>query len=166
MQSIISFKHRWNNPLNRMKSSAVGLHPLPVELWVDIFSFATDENEYWAERQGHRCILSNPFFTAREESLLQDPMACCIRRLVRTRYSIILVCKSWYFMGIPILWSHLQIKENDTRGVSTTIYCAIKRNPTLASYVARVTIMPVYSNSNEIQTSTTTQPITKILPLR
>ena len=119
IQSVISLKHRWRNPLNRMRSSAVGLHPLPIELWEEIFAIATDTATYWAEKERSWCTISTPFFTAKEEDLLRDPAACDNQRLLRTRHSIILVCKSWYFMGIPILWSHLQFNEKDPRNVAT-----------------------------------------------
>src|SRR5277367_5093998 len=103
MQSIISFKYRWNNPLNRMRSSATGLHPLPMELWEIIFALAIDADDSWAEMQGDWCTILNPFFSGREENLIRDPTAWNGRGLLYTRHSIPLVCKSWYFMGIPIL---------------------------------------------------------------
>jgi hypothetical protein len=164
MQSIIALKHRWNNPLNGMKSSAVGLYPLPVELWEKIFAFATDADEYWAETQGDWCTILNPFFSSKEEDLLRDPTAWNGQSLLHTRHSIPLVCKSWYFMGIPVLWSHLQLDEKDTRSVATTIYCALKRNPVLACHVIRLTVRPVDACPGETRIKGT-QSINKILPL-
>jgi hypothetical protein len=148
IQSVISLKHRWRNPLDRMKSSAVGLHPLPIELWEEIFAIATDADIYWAERDGYWCTIWNPFFSKKEEDHLRDPMACDNQALFRTRHSIILVCKSWYFLGIPILWSHLQFNEQDPLNIATMIYSALKRNPTLASHVLRVTIKSPNSRQN------------------
>jgi hypothetical protein len=123
-----------------MKSSAVGLHPLPVELWEEIFAIATDVNNYWAKIAGDWCSVQYPFFSSEEEEFVRTPPAKLDKELLRTRYSIILVCKSWYFMGIPLLWSHLQFDEMHPRNFAMMIYGAIKRNPTLAPQVIRLTI--------------------------
>jgi hypothetical protein len=165
IQSVISLKHRWRSPLNGMRSSANGLHPLPVELWEEIFSIATDADAYWAEKQGSWCTISNPFFTTTEEDLLRDPMACDNLGLLRTRHSIILVCKSWYFMGIPILWSHLQFNEKDSRNVATMIYSALKRNPTLASHVLRLTIKSVIFRRSNLLEPEKVLAVAKFVPL-
>jgi hypothetical protein len=152
VQSTISLKHRWRSPRSQMKGSAVGLYPLPVEIWEEIFAIATDADTYWAEIKGSWCTISNPFFTAKEEDLLRDPTARNNLGLLRTRHSIILVCKSWYFMGIPFLWSHLQFNEKGPRNVAAMIYSALMRNPTLASYAVRLTIKSaILGRSNRIK---------------
>ena len=95
VQSVLSLKHRWRNtlnqmdldPLNQMRSSAVGLHPLPIELWEEIFAIATDTATYWAERDGSWCTIANPFFTVKEEDHLRDPTHYDSWRLLTTPYS-------------------------------------------------------------------------------
>jgi hypothetical protein len=147
-----------------MKSRAVGLYPLPVELWEEIFAIATDVNDYWAKKRGDRCSIQNPFFSLEEEEFVRNPPGLD-RELLRTRYSIIMVCKSWYFMGLPILWSHLQFDERDPRNVETMIYSAVYRDPTLASHVVRLIIESMILPRGDFLKSGRMDIVAKFVPL-
>jgi hypothetical protein len=160
--SLTALKHRWRNPLNRMKSSAVGLYPLPVELWQEILAIAGSPDE--GKEEILYSALTSCFFTTKE-NIFQTPLTTQHRLLLRTRHSIILVCKSWYFMGIHILWSHLQFNEEDPRNVGTMIYSAIKRNPILVSHVVRLTIKSVLLRQENLVQPEKIHAVAKFVPL-
>jgi hypothetical protein len=160
--SLTALKHRWRNPLNRMKSGAVGLYPLPVELWHEIFTIAANPHERMQEVL-HSVL--TPLFFSKEEDIFRKPFTPQHRLSLRTRHSIILVCKSWYFMGIPILWYHLHFNEEDPRKIGTMIYSAIRRNPTLASHVVRLTIRSVLFRRENLVLPETIHTVEKFVPL-
>jgi hypothetical protein len=145
-----------------MKSSAVGLYPLPVELWQEIFTIAANSDERMQEIT-YSVLTPCYFFT--EEDVFQTPLTAQHRFLLRTRHSIILVCKSWYFIGIPILWSHLQFNEGDPRNIAAMIYIAIERNPILASYVVRLTIKSVLFRQENLVQPEKIYAVAKFVPL-
>lgn len=155
MIALRSFARR-GNPLDRMTYSGNGLHPLPVEMWQRILSYAVDLYQYQEEE--HHGF----FFSQKVEALLHDPSDEQIGTLIRRRLSIVLVCRSWYFMGIPILWSHLQIGQDNPKDVATHIHKRIKQNPSLASHITQFSILP----HTPTPTSRNLIPVVgKILPL-
>lgn len=120
-----------------MAYNAAGTPMLPVEVWQHIFSNATDIHQVASSSHGDEFCY---FFLAEEEALLRDPRGIQTSNLIRARLSIVLVCRSWYLMGIPIFWSHLQVPTHDPQHIHS-IYESLTINPGLANYVTRVTIL-------------------------
>jgi hypothetical protein len=61
--------------------------------------------------------------------------------IIRSRLSIIKVCRYWYKIGIQVLWSHIRIRLDNNASKSVSgIKSAIKRNKPLANFVIRLAI--------------------------
>lgn len=116
MDTFLSILKSRKNPLDSMESRSNGLYPFPVEIWQDILLITT-EPDY--ETSGTSLeddeINSYPVFSSETEDALRDPRGVYSSIIFKTRLSIILVCKSWYYIGMPILWSHLKLDEVDWR---------------------------------------------------
>jgi hypothetical protein len=115
------------------------LSRIPVELWREIFTFVTSvPHEYEFTCNGAAYVLANE--ASRTETGI--PSKEEIVKIVNLRLLIIQVCKHWYSIGIQALWSHLCIglKTEAVRDL-VGIQCAIDRDPILASFVLRLTIV-------------------------
>lgn len=120
-----------------MPYGTTGLYPFPVEIWRYIFSLVEDSILYSAkEDQSYQ-----HFFSDEEESQLWDMDAFSDRTAVQTRLSIVLTCRSWYYMGISTLWSHLLLNGRNINSTSAKIYDAIRRDATLGPQVLRLSIV-------------------------
>jgi hypothetical protein len=165
MKSMRSIKHIWRKPLNRIISDGRGLNRLPVELWQEIFAFATDINDLGINKEGSWRKKPRYFFDTRDEELLRGLTVLQSQYFLLTRYSIVLVCKSWYILGIQILWSHLHIDEANVHTVAPSLYKVLRYNPTLSSYVVRFTIRPERNSGTTLTNATNVKSIAKIVPL-
>lgn len=75
---------------------------LPDELWVDIFEKSSEVP----------AIDIDPDTLSAQAPEIRRPSPwhwSNIQRAIKTRRNIVLVCKRWYRIGIPVLWSHLII---------------------------------------------------------
>lgn len=165
MKSIRSIKHIRRKPLNRIVSDHRGLFHLPLELWQEIFAFATDIDELGVNKEGSWSKRLRYFFDSRDEELLRGLTVLQSQHFLLTRYSIVLVCKSWYILGIQILWSHLHIDEANVHTVAPSLYDVLKHNPTLSSYVIQFTIRPERNCGTMLTNATNVGSIAKIVPL-
>lgn len=154
-----------NTALDRMNYSTLGLHGLPTEIWQYIFRIAGDPLDYFNRVDPQFGVASNWFFSDKTEATIRDYGDWAYPFLFRTRLSIILVCKSWYFMGIRLLWSHLRVRERDDRGFVSTIYQSLKQNPAIASYIIRLTIVPLTVRRSDNFSTKEDTPIVQIVPL-
>lgn len=165
MKSLLSLLRIRRSPLQIMSDDSNGLYPFPVEIWQEIFSKAAESSDKMAEKnQGHHRLAS--WFSPNEiENLINDPIASESHHAFKNRLNIILVCKSWYLIGIPALWSHLKLKEIDDRQLATTVYRILKHNPALGPHVVRLTIVPHRAPRFTDITSANQQSIAEIIPL-
>lgn len=148
-------EQRGQSPLDLMSFSVDGLYPLPVEIWRLVFALATSESL--------PAFLEAPFSPIHREDL-RDLTSLRSKKPVSVHHSIILVCKSWYFVDIPALWSHLHLNDRDSRNTASVVYDVLGRTPSLASHVRKLTVRPVpYEEC--YGKSVKPQAIEKVLPL-
>lgn len=135
MSSIFSLLKTRRNPLESMTASTNGVYPLPIELWQHIFSIITSPYIYYND--GYDICSINPAWVySRDDKLVPNiPEPEEYQSLLGARLSIVMVCKSWYFIGLPMLWSTLRIPEVNRNQCGTSVYKTIKHNPAIASYV-------------------------------
>lgn len=130
------------NPLDKMIHSTAGSRNLPVEIWEDIFRMtcaqvvlpARLENELQTAIPGDMPSFCESPTILSEFFELQNP------ELFRTRRSIALVCKAWYDIVIPVLWSHIRINLDTSVARLQTLSQVLKANQAFASSVKRLSI--------------------------
>lgn len=113
---------------------------LPVELWHKIFlnTYPGDEFAIKPEQQFLACSLNN-------HKTVQQPV---IREVFNDRASIVLTCRTWYHVGMPILYSHLGIQYRSYKFYDNHSYSEcmeslldfLVRNPFYCQTVRRITI--------------------------
>lgn len=133
----------WVNPLDQMPPSTAGLYPFPVEVWEQIFSLVENSSSFSRDVRDN----IHHFFSTEDETHFRDPFAVDSRIFFRTRLSIILVCRSWYHVGVAVLWSHLRIGGKNPDKVTSHVYKTLRHSPMLGTHVTRVTITPWYGYS-------------------
>lgn len=161
MDSLLSLINLRRNPLNRMTYSGAGLHPLPVEIWERIFSLM--EELYPPSDKNFHDIYH--FFSPEDEHYQRhqrdpSPLASKNRDLIHTRLSIVLVCRSWYCVGIRILLSHVIFAGRDPNKLAVSFFQTIKRSLILRAYVIQVTI----DSKKAIKDINAIPEIVKLLP--
>lgn len=117
---------------------------LPVEVWEEIFHFATvitGKDEFSTEGEAYYSMICDPrpvttAFTTEDHSWA-----------IKTRRSIIMVCKKWYRIGLPLLWSNFRIRSMTSGDNLQSIKAALISYPELASVITRVEI---FSPSEEL----------------
>lgn len=135
------------SPLNGMKYSSAGTLNLPIEIWREIFTItfsdviapARLEDEFQRPEPTDTCTHSS-------SSLLSDYETLQSPALFKLRRALVLVCKSWYFMAIPYLRSHIRIRAGHWNEVTDGLYPAFKDDPSFASSVLRLSIEPFGSD--------------------
>jgi hypothetical protein len=123
----------------RLTWSDAGTFNLPVEIWQRIFELTVATviytgNELWvpsSTRNYLTCEVRPPSLDLPEYEQ---------RKLFKLRRCLILVCKSWYFMAISSLWIHVRIRVDHMHDHLTAIHETLINNPSLASYVRRLSI--------------------------
>src|ERR1700761_556755 len=115
---LFLYSKRKCSVLDRMKYGMAGRCGLPTEIWQSIFLMASDPLQYFSRVHQNFGIPINWFFPDKTETMLREHNDWDSDVLFYTRLSIVRVCKSWYFMGISILWSHIRLKEIDDRGIA------------------------------------------------
>jgi hypothetical protein len=108
---------------------------IPTELWMTILRFAT-ETEEWNEH----LITLVPDFKSRHRSERVFFSERTLREAMVTRRHVVLVCKSWYDMCLPVLWSHLIISVEDWLKKLPLISDLLDSRPELGSFVVRLVI--------------------------
>lgn len=141
MKILRSVANLWRNPLDRMKCDTVGFDPLPIEIWQKIFFMVPTTSEDVSDGLLNSQISTNLFYSEDIEDFFSNQSGTEGHLTLKSRLSIVLVCRSWYFMGLPVLWSHLKLKEVDRSRNLIAIYKFLERNPIMASYVTRLTIV-------------------------
>lgn len=128
-------------PPSTGKATAVTTFPqtvnyiLPVEIWLHIFSFTSTFHSYPFDSE----YVFSRFFPIQDEEPMSGAYSGYNAPLIHARRSIILVCRFWYSVGLPILWSHIQVDLESTN-ILRTIYNQLVEKPTLASFVTRFTV--------------------------
>jgi hypothetical protein len=111
---------------------------IPTELWMTIFHFATTIENYDEFARGSTTIIPD---------LIHDNLStsgpCFIPRntlleALRARLRIVLVCKRWYDIGLPILWSHLVIEVPKWSYYRSRIRAMLGQKPELCSLIVRL----------------------------
>jgi hypothetical protein len=142
MSFFRSFKlFQKRNSLSRMTYSGDGTRNLPVEIWQEIFKIAEAytvlpadiDNEIQTNSSIYEVLSFDP-------SILTQSYQLQPQSLFDLRLSIILVCNSWYYMGIAGLWSHVRLKYDGSAQIFDNLYQTLKRNHGLASCVFRVSL--------------------------
>jgi hypothetical protein len=116
------------------------LSKVPVELWREIFAFVTSvPRKYEFTRDGAAYVMANE--ASRTETGIPNHEE--VAKAIKLRLRIIQVCKHWYSIGIQALWSHLRINSTSAEAIGALlgIRSAIDHDPTLASFVLRLTIV-------------------------
>lgn len=114
------------------------LERIPIELWRDILDLAAPSSRDCE-------FLENPAPSVLVDSRSQSDAHISTPEedstVIRSRLSIIKVCRYWYKIGIQVLWSHIRIRldANASNSVSG-IKSAIKRDKPLANLVIRFTV--------------------------
>jgi hypothetical protein len=116
-----------------------GVFNLPVEIWQRIFELTVatviyNGNELWVPSSTRNYLTCE----VRPPSL--DLVEYEQHKLFELRHSLILVCKSWYFMAISFLWIHVRIRVDNMHDHLTAIHQTLRNNPSFASYVRRLSI--------------------------
>ena len=162
---MYSLKKIRRKPSIRITGDGRGLDRFPLELWEEIFALATDIDDLGVNKEGNWSKNQRYFFDTHDEGFLRGLTILQSQYFLRTRYSLVLVCKSWYILCIQILWSHLYIEENNVRTVAPLLYSVLKHNPRLASYVVQLTIRPERNCGSALTNATNVGSISKIVPL-
>jgi len=79
---------------------------LPVEIWRHVFSLATSvlgKDEFSLDEASYHVMPCNSTVPS---GLIDEDQ---LNEIIKTRLRIIQVCKAWYFIGLPGLWSHLRL---------------------------------------------------------
>lgn len=141
-----------------------GANSLPVEILQDIFTMATDFRVDRYAINGGIEGSNLPFYTKIEE-LNHSLGAAYNESTLDTRYAITLVCKSWYFVGIPFLWSHIQVQYLSHRQIIPRLYRTLWFRPQLRPYIACLTVTLSSGEVHDENKGLDTKFITKVLPL-
>jgi hypothetical protein len=111
---------------------------LAVEIWQQIFREASrvpDVSEFTTNAGSYLWIRCHPSHSNVETALLNDRE---LDTALDARRNIVLVCKTWYAMGIGILYSHLRISQSLLDKM--TFYNIFSANPALRPFTRRLTI--------------------------
>jgi hypothetical protein len=111
---------------------------IPTELWLTILQFAT-EIEEWNEFARDPVTLV-PDFKYKHEFQIDFIPGHLLNKARMTRRRVVLVCKSWYDMCLPMLWSHLVIRGEDFLRKLPLISQRLDSRPELASFILRLDI--------------------------
>lgn len=109
----------------------------PIETWRYIFSLATaipGKNEFSLHHDSFGMMPHGPerqsIFLTREE----------LSGILKTRYTIVRICRRWYDLGICPLWSHLRMQVVNWETQALTIKEVIKSKPYLIEDILRFTL--------------------------
>lgn len=69
--------------------------------------------------------------------------------LFKFRITLVLVCKSWYFMAVPLLWRHVRIIVNEKYDHLASISETLKNDPSFASHIRRLSVHTTLPMSSE-----------------
>lgn len=126
-----------NSKQDQMPYGTTGLDPFPVEIWRYIFTLVEEPVQYSV----NGAQTYQYFFSEEDESHLWDLEASMDQSVFQTRLSIVLACRSWYYMGLPILWSHLFLRGNAIDNSIEYILEVLKRDTGLGCWVTRLSII-------------------------
>lgn len=128
--------------LIRMTFSQAGTFNLPVELWRSIWKLVEDSVVYPYTLKNELSIKPSTYGTlsceASEDSVEVDNGVRS--SLFKIRATIVCVCRSWYFMGVSPLWSHVRIYGFGQNLNASSIWAALVQNRTLSTYIRRLSI--------------------------
>jgi hypothetical protein len=111
---------------------------IPPELWMTILRFATEIEE--CDEFAQDPIALVPDFKSRYGFETGFIPQHTLNEALVTRRRVVLVCKSWYDMCLPILWSHLVIKAEDWINKLSLISDLLDSRPEIGSFVVRLDI--------------------------
>ena len=123
----------------RLTWSDAGTFNLPVEIWQRIFELTVATVKYTGNELWVPSSIRN-YLTCEVRPPSLDLMECEQRKLFKLRHSLILVCKSWYFMAISFLWIHVRIRVDNICDHLRAIHNTLSNNLSFASYVRRLSI--------------------------
>ncbi|PVF98268.1 hypothetical protein CPB86DRAFT_797414 [Serendipita vermifera] len=119
-----------HGPISRVNGYRT-IHDLPEEMLQEILAFATcaDFDEFAHD---------STFEPVPSRGLSPNYISADIIWVFEDRLSVVLVCKSWYKLGLRFLYSHLRLDIswwNHNRDQFTKL---LSREPTLCSYIIRL----------------------------
>lgn len=136
------------------------ISPLPVELWRHIFSFSTTipgKDEFSHDVRAFGSMPHN------REDILATLTPEELSFILKTRHTIVRVCRRWYAIGIEALWSHLRVEGRSWRSQLEVIHQAVETNPYLAPFVIRLTAEVELGSFRLRPEDTTNSSVTHIL---
>jgi hypothetical protein len=110
---------------------------LPVEIWRHVFSLAAsvlEQDEFSLDEASYYWM---PWNSTVPSGLIHEVQ---LDEIIKTRFCIIQVCKAWYFIGLPGLWSHLRLRCNKWDLSQLRVQYSLIKKPELAPFVRRLTI--------------------------
>jgi hypothetical protein len=135
---------------------------IPPELWMTILRFATEIEK--CDEFARDPITLIPNFSSNQSNQLGFIDPHLLREALMTRLRVVLVCKSWRDMCLPILWSHLVIKTEEWLNKLPPIWDVLDSRPELGSFVIRLDID--YPNFSYPEESETAERINQFLHIR
>lgn len=110
---------------------------VPVELWNEIFEWATTipgKDEFSKELAYYDILPSQ------ETGLSAILTTSELSQLIRTRLTFIKVCKRWYYISIEALYRHLRINYKSSNTSRSYLRDFLTKNPNIAYAVRRLTV--------------------------
>jgi F-box-like len=137
LKRVFNVLRKWNStPIERMTFTGEGMMNLPVEIWAEIFTIATIASDSNFDTTVIP-LLAPPKTMWEQPRILDDYQYESWRTFepYSTRRSLTLVCKSWYFMVNPILWSNLRVDLRKPSADLEHLHHALAQNRYLAQQV-------------------------------
>jgi len=120
---------------------------LPVELWKEIFLLATSipgKDEFSTDGSAHNIMICD------DPSTIVGPNYSELSQMIGTRFTIVLVCKFWYGIGMPILWSHLRLNLAGSSTYHNMLYNKLGAAHEFASYITRLEVTLPFGHHAEV----------------
>lgn len=127
-------------PIDRMSASGAGTFGVPVEIWHKIFNDAMILSGHILEGE---FIDPSPYTKLLECEHTHYSYSPYKPPLFEMRRSFSLVCKSWYFIANPILWSHVLLNLDRELEKMQGLYRTLSQYRSLASHVTCITLYTV-----------------------
>jgi hypothetical protein len=114
------------------------INRIPTELWTMIFCFATEVPNWDEFARDHPTLIPN--------LVSKSPSEPCFfprdirRETLRTRLHLVLVCKHWCHVAMPVLWSHLVIDVIKWLRNRSQVRSMLNAKSYLCSFITRLDI--------------------------
>jgi len=125
-------------PTSQPRRPNSGPRTLPVELWANIFretSSILNKDEFGTDPRAYDKLMRNP--PVQSSLLTQDELQVALR----ARFHLVLVCKYWRDIALPILYSHFRLRVRPGDTTYQSIHKNLAADSRLTNSVRRVTVV-------------------------